>query len=392
MFVQLLCKDRNQKEKDELYQVLAALAHREQLQIEERGDIVELDVCPQGKIQVSEEGRQVIMSANTRHGGPGFHAFCVDLFLDIQHELPGDYELIDDLELDKDGNFHRIFHLYEDEVEYLRGELVRKRPLYYKNYLYDSTFFLPLEKENAVATPIGYLDTKEFIHMDPEDLMDNFFVWNTWDKTAQYYKNTALLLMAKEGYGPFALMNDHTLKMAHLICDYLEIAFQKDPSLTYPVKEYRNYISLLGRFDRLQNAKSMEQEVFQYRLQEVYHLFDNAKVVAFGACERSFDPVLEAMCLMSPRTEEHAWDYFIQVSKKPMICSSIPELEKQDPIPYQGKSIWILVHEEEGFPMIDAKIRQLDEELYFHIVFKEENQKDYLIRCIKESGFVQENL
>ena len=111
MFVQLLCKDRNQKEKDELYQVLAALAHREQLQIEERGDIVELDVCPQGKIQVSEEGRQVIMSANTRHGGPGFHAFCVDLFLDIQHELPGDYELIDDLELDKDGNFHRIFHL-----------------------------------------------------------------------------------------------------------------------------------------------------------------------------------------------------------------------------------------------------------------------------------------
>ena len=197
--------------------------------------------------------------------------------------------------------------------------------------------------------------------------------------------------MAKEGYGPFALMNDHTLKMAHLICDYLEIAFQKDPSLTYPVKEYRNYISLLGRDDHLQNAKSMEQEVFQYRLQEVYHLFDNAKVVAFGACERSFDPVLEAMCLMSPRTEEHAWDYFIQVSKKPMICSSIPELEKQDPIPYQGKSIWILVHEEEGFPTIDAKIRQLDEELYFHIVFKEENQKDYLIRCIKESGFVQEN-
>ena len=98
MFVQLLCKDRNQKEKDELYQVLSALAHREQLQIEERGDIVELDVCPQGKIQVSEEDRQVVMYANTRHGGPGFHAFCVDLFLDIQHELSGDYELIDDLD------------------------------------------------------------------------------------------------------------------------------------------------------------------------------------------------------------------------------------------------------------------------------------------------------
>ena len=95
---------------------------------------------------------------------------------------------------------------------------------------------------------------------------------------------------------------------------------------------------------------------------------------------------------MSPRTEEHAWDYFIQVSKESMICSSIHELEDQNPIQYDGKSIWTIVYEDEGFPVMEAKIRQIDEELYFHIVFKEENQKDYLLRCIKESGFTQENL
>ena len=115
MFVQLFCKDRNQKEKDELYQVLGAIAHRENVQIEERGDVVEIDVCPQGKIIVHEEDREVILSANTRHAGAGFHAFCVDIFMDIQQELNGEFELVDDLEFDQDGNFHRLHHLYEDE-------------------------------------------------------------------------------------------------------------------------------------------------------------------------------------------------------------------------------------------------------------------------------------
>ena len=84
------------KKKNELYQVLGAIAHRENIQIEERGDVVEIDVCPQGKIIVHEEDREVILSANTRHAGAGFHAFCVDIFMDIQQELNGEFELVDE--------------------------------------------------------------------------------------------------------------------------------------------------------------------------------------------------------------------------------------------------------------------------------------------------------
>mgnify|MGYP000627015968 FL=1 len=40
--------------------------------------------------------------------------------------------------------------------------------------------------------------------MDPHDLMDLFYVWNEWDMDASYYKNAALTLLAKEGYGPYA--------------------------------------------------------------------------------------------------------------------------------------------------------------------------------------------
>ena len=56
MFVQMICKDRNEKEMNELYEVLGLIARREEVQIEDRYDHVDILVCPQGKIVVTEEG------------------------------------------------------------------------------------------------------------------------------------------------------------------------------------------------------------------------------------------------------------------------------------------------------------------------------------------------
>ena len=89
MFVQMICKDRNEKEMNELYEVLGLIARREEVQIEDRYDHVDILVCPQGKIVVTEEDGDMVLRANTRHAGPGFHAFVVDIFKDIQEEVPG---------------------------------------------------------------------------------------------------------------------------------------------------------------------------------------------------------------------------------------------------------------------------------------------------------------
>ncbi|MCF0259819.1 MAG: hypothetical protein HUJ54_08165, partial [Erysipelotrichaceae bacterium] len=69
MFVQLICKDRNENEMNELYQVLGALCEREGVQIEDRGDRVEILACPQGKIIVTEDDKDMVLTANTRHAG-----------------------------------------------------------------------------------------------------------------------------------------------------------------------------------------------------------------------------------------------------------------------------------------------------------------------------------
>ena len=65
MYVQLLCKDRNEKEMNELYEVLGALCQREGIQIEDRGASVEILACPQGKIVVTEDDKTMYLTANT---------------------------------------------------------------------------------------------------------------------------------------------------------------------------------------------------------------------------------------------------------------------------------------------------------------------------------------
>ncbi len=388
MFVQLTCKNRNEKEMNELYEVLGLLCKREEVQIEDRIDRVEIIACPQGKIVVTEDDNDMIIRANTRHAGAGFHAFVVDILKDLQEEVQGEYEFCDDMEYDKDEDFERLQSLYQDEMDYIRGVLLKNELFRQQNYMYDETFFLPMNMENRILTSTGDLDLKEFKNMNTSDLMDNFYIWNDWDRDAKFYKNCALTLLAKEGVGKYTLMNDSTIKHANDICEYIEAAYQKDSTLSLPLEAYHDLCEKLDRENKITDGVSMEQEVIQYRTKEVYHLFDDARVVASGASERSYDPVNQAICLMSPYLEEGQWEWLIQASKESHICSHYDEMMESEPIEYDGKSIWMYEYEQEGVWMIEACLRYKEKYLYFHDVCAKKENLPYLKQCIKESGFL----
>lgn len=392
MFVQMIARDRNRKEMDELYQVLVALAHREGVQIEERGDNVEILVCPQGKIVIAEEGKDMILTANTRHAGAGFHAFVVDLFKDLEEEVPGDYELMDDLEYDKDEDFHRLHHIYENELDYLRNLVLTDPELRKRNYIYDETYFLPLDldMEERIWTSTGDMDKKEFMHMPLDDLMDNFYVWNDWDRDARFYRNAALTLLAKEGVGEFARMNDRTEKVSNEIMDYLEIAHEKDPDLPLPVNEYRSLAEQLDREDKLKDAKKMEQEAIQYRTREVNHLFEDARVVAPGTAERSYDPVTQSINLMAPYKDNREWSWLIQASRKPAILPNYKDIQKEEPVKRGSNTVWMDEFLEDGYPTIDAVIENDERDLYIHAICNSPKEVPFLKECILSSGFQQE--
>ncbi|MBB5182257.1 hypothetical protein [Catenisphaera adipataccumulans] len=389
MFVQCICKNRNEKEKNELYQVFGALANREKMQIEEKADEVVIYACPQGTIHIREEDDSIWITANTRHAGPGFHAFAVEFCKDVQTELPGEYELIDDLDFDQDENFHRLHRIYEDEIAYIKDLLLKNPEFRKQNYMYDETYFLPIEREDRIYTAARAFDIDEFRQMTDEELLDSFYVWNTWDKDAQFYKNAALVLLAKEGVGPYTMMNDHTRKYADTICDYLEIAHKMDDRLPLPVPEYNELCQQLGRKPKITGI-SAERDVSQYRRKDVYHLFEDARIVADGACERNYDPVTQSICLMGPYTDLGEWNWLIQAGKQSVICTKLNEVQKQEPIQYHDKTIQMYDWKEDGITHLEAILRQGDRVLYFHDVASDASKLPYLKQCVKESEFQKE--
>ena len=386
MFVRCVCKNLNEKKKNEIYEVLGALCQREQIQIEEQADAVVITPCVQGKIYVTEDDHSITLTSSTRHGGPGFHAFVVDLMKDLQVEVPGIYEMYDDLNYSEDENFDRLVNLYVDEISYLKGLLRKEETIRNQNYMYDETFFLPIEKEGRILTAIGDMDEQEFLSMDEQELMNAFFVWNDWDKNAQYYKNAALTLLAKEGVGDYVAMNEKTLKHADEICDFIELAHRLDPLISLPVAHYDFLTKKLGRKHTLKDARPMEQEVIQYRCEEVYHLFEDLKVVAHGASQRSVDPTHPSLILMSPYTSIEQWDWLIQASHDPSICDHTDG----HPTEYKGKTIRMQEDIKEGITILDASIERGHRVFYIHAVVADPKNVAYINQCIRESDFQQE--
>ena len=386
MFVRMKCKECNQKRKNELYQVMGGLSEREKMQIEEVGEEVLIYACPEGTIHILEDEDQIIVEANTRHAGPGFHAFVVEFCCDIQEEVEGKYDLVDDLEYASDHDFKRLVSIYEDEITYLKDLLIKNPEVREKNYMYEASYILPLEKEQRIPTAMGDMDLKEFANMSESELMDSFYVWNEWDKNARYYKNAALLLLAKEGVGEYTTMNEFNIKIADEICDYIELAYQWNPDLPLPVSVYRETCARLGRPDSLKKPIEMEQEPIQYRIGDVYHVWNDMKVVANGASQRSIDPVNEALCLMSPYKEVDQWDWFIMASEKDAILERKEELLEAEIQSYQGKKIAILTYKDEK-DTIEAIVSKDDRILYFHCLVFDSKDVSYIKQCIKESGF-----
>lgn len=131
----------------------------------------------------------------------------------------------------------------------------------------------------------------------------------------------------------------------------------------------------------------MDREAIQYRTREVYHLFEDARVVAPGTAERSYDPSQQSVNLMAPYTNEGEWSWLIQASKPPAILPDAKDLMEEKPEIFKGKTIWMDTYEEDGIHNINAVIRQDEEYLYIHAITNNSKDVPYLQECIRLSGF-----
>ena len=58
----------SEKQIEEIYTVLSLICKQEKLQLEERGDRVVIEICPQGNMECVQEGSHMVIGAHTSHG------------------------------------------------------------------------------------------------------------------------------------------------------------------------------------------------------------------------------------------------------------------------------------------------------------------------------------
>lgn len=381
-----ICKD--EKQKNEFYEVLKLICDQEKLQIEERGERVVIDVCPQGTIECLENGNVIHMEAHTSHGGPGFHAFCVNLMEWVDEECNAQCHVQDDCGYMENPNFeHLKYEVFFPWLSDLK-RLILEGTMQHHNYYFDTTHYLPIHREDVIITPCGFLDRKEFEEMDTERLAPYFFLWINEERDALFYKNCALHLLAKEGYGMYACMNEQSEKYASAIVDYIEIAYSKDPAITLPLQAYHELCQLLHREEQIQDGVMMDEEVSQYRLQEVYHLFHEWSIYAPGCCERSYDVIHDELYLMAPyENAESGWEWMWKISthlQEPSHWTTVKENGEK----WQNETVngQYLVSNKDEYDHLQA-ILYGEHPLYIEIVIRDEKDIPYLKTCIRRCQY-----
>lgn len=104
----LRASNLSEKQIEEIYAVLRLICEQEKLQLEERGDRVVVEVCPQGTIECVQTGDRMTIEAHTSHGGPGFHAYCVNLLEWIEEECTAACVVSDDCGFVENPDFSHL--------------------------------------------------------------------------------------------------------------------------------------------------------------------------------------------------------------------------------------------------------------------------------------------
>lgn len=383
VIMQLSCE--SDKQKNDVYEVIKLIADQEKLQLEERDEHVVIDICPQGIIECKEDGNQVILTAHTSHGGPGFHAYCINLMEWIEEECELQGTLKDDCGYVENPDFQRLkYEVFYPWLSDLK-RLIMEGAMQHQNYYFDETHYLPVYREDVVITPCGFIDRQEFEAMDTEQLAPYFFLWNNEERDALFYKSCALHLLAKEGYGAYAHMNEQSEKFSSSIVDFIEIAHQKDSSISLPLHAYHELCTQLGREACIEDGIEMDEEVCQYRQQEVYHIFHEWSIYAPGCCERSYDVIHDELYLMAPyKNENCGWEWMWKIASH-MQEPSHWENVKNNGVHWHNETLngTTIIEEEADFYHIRA-ILQAEHPLYVEIIIREEKDIAYLKACLQQ--------
>lgn len=307
-------KLEKEEEREQFSSYLKQLCEKKQLKIEDYDTSVIIEVCPYGYIECSYEGRFVSLASESDVAGPGFHAYVCS-FIDevIADNNSMKWEVSDPAKYYEERNFENL--KYGTFYRWLRDirEYAGKNEI--NEICWNNDFYRPSSLENHLVTPLGYISLEDFLNRDIEDLANDFFIWNTQERDARFYRNCALALLCKDGFFSYSAMNEFTDKMANTIIDYLEAAYEKDDTEALPMKEYRLLCNAIYRQEAIKHANLLELHNAGYRKNTIYYPFGNWDIPMDGFAEKSFDKSTQTMHFMAPyKSADTPWEWMVKVN------------------------------------------------------------------------------
>ena len=314
MAIEILLEGKLEKvdEKEQFSAFLKELCEKEKLKMEDYDTLVNIEVCPGGVIECSYEGLFVSLAATSEVIGPGYHAFVCRFFDEVIAQSGIGFEVSDPTKYYETRNFETLKYQYFYEWLKNIADYIKKHENEDLSICWPNHEYKPKIKHDMVITPMGYIHKNVFKTYEVEDLAENFFIWNHFERDASYYRNCALALLWKDCFYEYSGMNEKTDKSANMILDYLEAAYEKDDTIALPFDQYDLLCDTIQRDKAKFHNREMLLSEYGYRKEIVFYPFKNWFIPVPGFSEMSYDATKETMHFMAPyKTYDEPWRWMI---------------------------------------------------------------------------------
>ncbi len=297
--------------------MIAQLAQEWHLKMEEFEEYAQIEVCPEGFIEINYLKPYLSIATQTNVAGPGYHAFACDFFAKIAEMSPIPLSVTDpsnyynsrDFEQLRSGVFERWLR---DLGNYIETNSAQMESLC---IAWPLTYYKPMEQPGQLVTPLGYISIEEFTYSTPHELAQRFFIWNERERDALFYRNSALSLLWKECWFAYSNMNEYTMKQADTIIDLVELAYAKDASLPLPLHEYHQLCNVRGREALIHTGEMMRDvTTIGYRKGMVEFPFGCWWIEASGFAQCSLEQDGDVLYIIGPYYDEASpWEWMYRM-------------------------------------------------------------------------------
>ncbi len=257
-----------------------------------------ITICNLGEVYVTlgKHGKIIIDSSTSLLGAGFHHEVC--LFIEkllpfmgnvVVQDETGYYGDRDLVKLHKEHFIKYLKQLVEEVTKNIDvNELAKGKQYGMKLVHWNINNYTPETINNCITTPYGRFSYKKLVEIKEKELYEDFakefYIWNTIDKDAIFFRNAALNIMwdklhyfKSKKYAEELFLNKQVIML-------LEEAIKKDEKIPFPKKEYIEICKLAEHkpveTKRLIDYNS-EYEI-GYRKSIVFHRFGNINIAADG--------------------------------------------------------------------------------------------------------------